>query len=337
MSEKSTEIAVQWALTGLSVAIMLARLVMRWQRLRKFEMGDYLTMAAIFAILLRSSVENVALVYGTNQIHPTARKKHYFTPEEISRREIGAKMTMVNRVLYTVYIWLQKCVVMSIIQHLLKGLELYTTLTFYWSTIAVTFVVSVVMCFVECQPFHNYWAVFPDPGKCAAGRLQLIVFSILEMITDFMLMALPLRFLIKVQRPFMAKLRLIGLFLVGIGIIAVTLARLLMNLLKFHRSGASHHIANVELLFAAIVANGPPIYGMLNMKYGSSSQRYATGQSNRNPSNAGLGDQQLDTFRSNSTFSKQPQARLAEWSARKNDETDSHEELITGRSHPFYA
>lgn len=140
-----------------------------------------------------------------------------------------------------------------------------------------------------------------------------------------MLMALPLRYLVKIQRPLMAKLRLIALFLVGTGIIAVTLARLLMNLLKYHRSGASHHIANVELLFAAIVANSPTIYGMLNMKYGSS-QRYATGQSKR--SNAGQGGQQLHTLRSHCTLSKQPQARLAEWSSKKNEETDSYEELI---------
>lgn len=146
-------------------------------------------------------------------------------------------------------------------------------------------------------------------------------------------MVLPVRFLIKVQRPLAAKLRLIGLFLVGTAIIAVTLARLLMNLLKYHRSGASHHIANLELLFAAVVANSPPIYGMLNMKYGSSSHRYATGQSNRNRSGTGRGDHQLNTLRSNSTaVSKPPQGHLAEWSTRKNEETESHEELINVRS-----
>lgn len=99
---KNTELAVQWALTGLSVIIMLVRLIMRWNRLRKFEMGDYLTLAAIFALLARSSVETVPLVYGTNQVPPKARAKHHFTPEEISHRELGAKMTMVNRALYTV-------------------------------------------------------------------------------------------------------------------------------------------------------------------------------------------------------------------------------------------
>lgn len=102
MPDNTEEIAVQWALTGLSVVIMLVRLFLRWGRLRHFEMGDYLTMAAIVTILLRSSVEHVALVYGTNQVRAAVRKHHNFTPEEISHREIGAKMTMVNRTLYTV-------------------------------------------------------------------------------------------------------------------------------------------------------------------------------------------------------------------------------------------
>lgn len=237
---------------------------------------------------------------------------------------------------------------MSIIQHLLKGLKLYSILTVYWATMGVTFVASLVMGFVECHPFDKYWVVIPDPGKqhcspscqvplssptnwlrdagtCAAGSLQLIVFSILEMFTDLMLMVLPVRYLIKIQRPLMAKLRLIALFLVGTAIIAVTLTRLLMNVLKYHRSDASHHIANVELLFAAIVANSPVIYGMFNIKYGSSSQRYASGQS-KPRSNTGQGGQQLDTSgsRSHSALPKQQQV----WSSRKTGETDSYEELI---------
>lgn len=62
-------------------------------------------------------------------------------------------------------IWIQKCVVMSIIQNLLKGLELYKTLAFYWAALAITFSASVIMCFAECHPFSNYWTVVPDPGK----------------------------------------------------------------------------------------------------------------------------------------------------------------------------
>jgi hypothetical protein len=85
------------------------------------------------------------------------------------------------------------------------------------------------------------------------------------MATDLMLIALPLPSLVKIKRPLMERLRLIALFLVGLTIVAVTLTRLLMNVVVFHRSGQSHNVANVEIFFAAFVANAPTIYGLLNL------------------------------------------------------------------------
>lgn len=64
----------------------------------------------------------------------------------------------------------------------------------------------------------------------------------------------------------MAKIRLIVLFLVGLTIVAVTLTRLLMNLVLFNRAGQSHDVANVELFFEAFVANAPTIYGLLHIE-----------------------------------------------------------------------
>lgn len=110
-------------------------------------------------------------------------------------------------------------------------------------------------------------------GSCAKGIIQLEVFSALNMTTDLMLIALPLPSLIKMQRPLMERLRLIALFLVGLTIVAVTMTRLLMNVVLFHRSGQSHNVANVEILFEAFVANAPTIYGLLN----SNRRRRTTG------------------------------------------------------------
>jgi hypothetical protein len=105
-----------------------------------------------------------------------------------------------------------------------------------------------------------------DIGTCSKGNLQLIVFSILNIVTDVMLIALPLPQLIKIKRPLMAKIRLIVLFLVGLTIVAVTLTRLLMNLALFNRAGESHNVANVELFFEAFVANASTIYGLLHIE-----------------------------------------------------------------------
>jgi hypothetical protein len=105
-----------------------------------------------------------------------------------------------------------------------------------------------------------------ETGTCSKGNVQLIVFSILSMVTDLMLIALPLPQLIKMRQPLMAKIRLIVLFSVGLTIVAVTLTRLLMNLVFLHRMGQSHNVANVEIFFAAFVANAPTIYGLLQIE-----------------------------------------------------------------------
>ena len=102
MDENNVDVAVMWTLTGLSVVVMMVRLVMRWSRARRFELGDYFTMAAISAVLLRSSVESVAILWGTNQITAKAWATLDLTPEVIYQREVGSQMTMVNRLFYTV-------------------------------------------------------------------------------------------------------------------------------------------------------------------------------------------------------------------------------------------
>ncbi len=163
-------------------------------------------------------------------------------------------------------------------------------------------------------------------GTCAAGNMQLLVFSVLEMTTDVMLMILPLRYLSRLQQPWLPKLRLLVLFMVGISIVGVTLTRLLLNQLHYHRTGPSHNIANVEIFFAAFVANAPPLYGLLNMKYGSSQRSRS-----KNISGSGnISGQQLDTL-SSVARTKRERDQFGEWSSvtvLKKGEGDSDEELM---------
>jgi hypothetical protein len=155
---------------------------------------------------------------------------------------------------------------MCVLQRLLQGLGSAKATRFYWATLGVTFIPALIVTFTDCHPFKLYWQVVPNPGTCSKGIVQLEVFSALNMATDLMLIALPLPNLIKIKRPFMDRLRLVCLFLVGLTIVAVTLTRLLMNVVLFHRSGQSHNVANVEIFFSAFVANAPTIYGLLHIE-----------------------------------------------------------------------
>jgi hypothetical protein len=163
------------------------------------------------------------------------------------------------------------------------------------------------------------------------------------MVTDVMLMILPLHYLSKINRPWLARLRLIGLFLVGLAIVAVTMTRLIMNVTNYNRSGASHNIANIELFFSALVANAPPIYGLINAKISSSTQRSRSTNNAYAAPSATAGGWQLDSMTSISTPSKLQKADVEQWKGitvtrnitvtRKTGEADSDEELIIERHH----
>jgi hypothetical protein len=102
MDEAETELILLWFLTGGAVAIMLLRLGLKQYRQQGISLGGYFTISAIVAILLRGAVIHVALVWGTNSITAADRKMMNFTPEVIYQHEVGSKLTIVNRVFYTV-------------------------------------------------------------------------------------------------------------------------------------------------------------------------------------------------------------------------------------------
>ena len=102
MDEIEAELIILWCLTGGAVVIMFLRLSLKQYRQQGFSLGDYFTMAAIVSILLRGAVSNFALIWGNNSFTAAALKATKFTPEVIYRHEVGAKLTIVNRVFYTV-------------------------------------------------------------------------------------------------------------------------------------------------------------------------------------------------------------------------------------------
>jgi energy-converting hydrogenase Eha subunit F len=53
---------------------------------------------------------------------------------------------------------------MCVLQRLLQGLQSPTVVRLYWVILAVTFIISFIVTFVECHPFRLYWQVVPDPG-----------------------------------------------------------------------------------------------------------------------------------------------------------------------------
>ncbi len=83
-----------------STVIMLLRLAMRKYRKQEFNLSDYLTMAAIFCLAARSGFTTVVVLWGNNNLTDAYRASHPFTDTEIYQREIGSKLSLVDRIVY---------------------------------------------------------------------------------------------------------------------------------------------------------------------------------------------------------------------------------------------
>jgi hypothetical protein len=79
---------------------MCIRLILVKLNKKPFSTGDYLTMGAVFCALARLSLIHVVLIWGSNNMTAKFRAAHHFTPQDIYRREIGGKLTIVNRLFY---------------------------------------------------------------------------------------------------------------------------------------------------------------------------------------------------------------------------------------------
>ncbi|KZL63735.1 pth11-like integral membrane protein [Colletotrichum incanum] len=258
---------IHWLFSCLALSIMVARLV--WKKVAKqdLNLGDWFTVAAIICALTRLGLIHVVLTWGTNNVSAAYRKNHTFTDEEIYRREIGSKLSIANRVFYNSYLWLQKLVLLDVYRRLLLNLR-FEKMTI-WSFCVIffgTYVACQVTTFSECDPFHLYWQVVPDPGACSKAQLQLVVVGVLNIVTDFMLLVLPLPLVFSLKTPWQRKVQLYALFTLGVFIIAITVIRLPINITNKDSQINRTTWASTELLTAAIVVNAPTLYGLWNKK-----------------------------------------------------------------------
>ncbi|KAJ5874133.1 uncharacterized protein N7529_002563 [Penicillium soppii] len=255
---------ILWLFTWVAIGLIVLRLLMRKLKGFKFVLGDYFAMGAILCALIRLALVHVILIWGTNNMSTKFRHTHDFTPEEIRRREIASKFVLTNRVFYNSYLWLQKLVLLDTYRRLLTHLHWEKmTMILYIGIFAASYIIVQVVTFTECDPFNHYWIVLPDPGICCQAQLQLIVLGVLNVITDLMLIALPIPILVLVKRSTVEKLQLAILFGVGLFIVAITIARLPQNAKNPTAQVNRTTWASVELLAAAIVANAPVLYGLI--------------------------------------------------------------------------
>ncbi|KAE8149814.1 hypothetical protein BDV25DRAFT_122282 [Aspergillus avenaceus] len=241
----------------LSVGTMLWRLALRKRRNQSFIMSDFLTMTAIGVLLLHLAMIVIVLVLGNNQFEAPAGDP---SAADIDRRYIGSILTITNRVIYNIYLWLQKTIVLLICQRIFAGLLWpERVIKACWIILFASFVAVQATTFVDCQPISLYWQVQPAPGACVEAPIQLLTQGTLNIITDTVLMLLPMPWLLRVRRSWMRRLQLVALFAVSLLLIAMAIIRLPYYVDNTSQS-TRYVLGAIESFLAAFVANVPTLY-----------------------------------------------------------------------------
>lgn len=136
-------------------------------------------------------------------------------------------------------------------------LSRYANCMIYMS-LGLSFVGVLISEMVECRPFTHYWQVVPDPGtSCRQSYGQLFTMGGLNILTDLILIALPLPLIMEAKLARKAKFESFMLMLFPLVNIVFTAYRLPKTVSFQHRGSQQYRtlMASLDILLATASAN----------------------------------------------------------------------------------
>ncbi|KAI1814983.1 hypothetical protein GGS20DRAFT_366668 [Poronia punctata] len=254
---------VSYITSALALCILALRLVLALLR-RRFDARIFLVVASVVAVVARIVVNIYYLNYGnTSDV-----LKHGYTDEtNLDDVRIGSKLVLVSRVLVTVVLWLQICILLLFYSQVTQA---YTTVAplikITWVAVVVTFVAVVLVTFLECRPIQLYWQLYPDPGYCVYAYAQLFTQAVSNMVLDVLLLiiAFPITHRSqRIARPLTERITIYALYLLGTFCIAISIIRLVSVLNSDSLQSTRSLWAAVQMFVSTFVANAPSIYGSI--------------------------------------------------------------------------
>ncbi|KAJ5774800.1 hypothetical protein N7457_009696 [Penicillium paradoxum] len=252
--EINPTLIMSWWATIFSLAIIIVRLFGRYVRIERLFPEDKVMMISMIPLVIRMVLVHYVLVLGTNNTTTTE-----LTEQDISNRELGSKLVLAARIFYALFIWTAKVAVCEFLKRV-TGLTWRRSTTIFVRFIsfflASTLLAVVIATLAECQPFHHYWQVIPDPGPtCRSGYVNLMTMGTCDVITDLLLVAFPVPIILMAQMPLKRRLGLSILFCLSLILVAITSYRV-PSVIQ-HKGSQQYRslIASLEILAATAVSN----------------------------------------------------------------------------------
>ncbi|KAF4990209.1 hypothetical protein FGRMN_8630 [Fusarium graminum] len=222
-----------WTLYGIGISILFARFAVRFKTvgLRGLQGDDFFS--ALVTVFYTVDAFTVHMIYflGTNIEGGVAAKSHTLSDNELDQYTLGSKLQLTAWYAYTALLWSLKGTMLCFFSRMTIG----TWHNVFVKSVSVISAISYVAVFLTitcgCHPFYKNWQVQPDPGLVCSFKMQnFLVTTVLNVLTDGMILCIPLPLLWKLQVPVRKKL-VIGLLLSsGAFVIAAAITRVVLTL-----------------------------------------------------------------------------------------------------------
>ena len=262
MTSSATAELTNYVLTGLTLFILAARIVLTLLRREPIDASFALVFVSILIVLGRIVANVYYLRYGNAA--DAAKHAHYFDESNLKYIKVGSILVLLARVLITAIIWLQICILLIFYSRITRGVNwVARVVNVTWALVGATFVAIILATFLECRPISLYWQISPDPGQCVQAYGQLITQTVSNMALDILLIAVAYPIIGLRKRSIAEHFRLYALVALGTFCIIISILRLVW----VHDSGSAQVTrslwASVQMLVSTFVANAPNIYGSI--------------------------------------------------------------------------
>ncbi|KAK8128809.1 hypothetical protein PG984_009917 [Apiospora sp. TS-2023a] len=215
--DQRTILAANILMIAVPVVAVSLRLLSRRIAKRACDISDYLMVAAVCVSASLSSISITAVLHsGVGYDHMMNIIKDY-GPEPIT---LLLKFTWV--------ISLSLCKISILILYR----KLFPTPLIHWASVATSSLIAswaiatiVAGCLI-CRPISKNWDLTMTDGYCGDQVLSFTVTGAINLITDVMVLVLPLRNLYKLQVPTQQRVVLVGVFSLGFLTCAVSAVRI---------------------------------------------------------------------------------------------------------------
>ncbi|KAK0617798.1 hypothetical protein B0T17DRAFT_496331 [Bombardia bombarda] len=277
-----------WGLQGAAYVVVGLRYFSRIHLLgwRKLALDDLLMFLSVLVYTAESTMAYLVVAYwkgfANNAMTDEQRTALDPNSEEYALRVNGSKTHVAGLLLYMTLLWLLKGCWAVYYSRLTDGVhKMRGMIHGAYIIIPLTYIACLLVALLKCIPFDHQWQISPSPGNnCmpAISTLQTVFVMVMNTVTDFYLMAIPLPMVWKSNLPPRKKIVLLIMFSGGLLEMTFGILRATSILTLGDIDPAQSGYWSVRESFVSVVlTNMPMVYPLLKKALDKSISSFSGG------------------------------------------------------------